>query len=93
MGNEWFGSITVNILDAQLASSRQLGTGAVGIDIGCKSALAITDGENHQLIEAPKFLRKLQSQIKKASKFKRRKRAANRKSKNQKLLEDGRKPS
>jgi putative transposase len=78
---KWFGSITVNILDAQLASSRQLGTGAVGIDIGCKSALAITDGENHQLIEAPKFLRKLQSQIKKASKFKRRKRAANRKSK------------
>ncbi len=78
---KWFGSITVNILDEQLASSRQLGRVAVGIDIGCKSALAITDGENHQLIEAPQFLRKAESQIKKACKSKRRKRAANRKSK------------
>jgi putative transposase len=59
----------------------QLGTGAVGIDIGCKSALAVTDGEIHELVEAPKFLRNAERQIKKASKSKRRRRSPNRKSK------------
>ncbi|MBD0363697.1 MAG: transposase, partial [Coleofasciculus sp. C3-bin4] len=64
-----------------LVIPRELGTGAIGIDIGCKSALAISDGETHQLVEAPKFLRKAEAQIKHASKSKRRKRAPNRKSK------------
>jgi putative transposase len=73
----WYASITVDVLDIQ----RKLGKGAVGIDIGCKSALAITDGENHKLVEAPKFLRSSEAQIKQASKSKRRKRAPNRKSK------------
>ncbi|MDB9535436.1 transposase [Dolichospermum planctonicum CS-1226] len=50
---------------------------AVGIDLGCKSALSITDGENHQL-DAPKFHRIAEQKIKKASKEKRRKRAPNR---------------
>jgi putative transposase len=71
--NRWYASITVDVANV----SRELGTGAIGIDIGCKVALAITDGENHQLIEAPKFLRKAASQIRKASKSKRRKRAPN----------------
>jgi len=75
--NKWYASITVDIKNIQ----RELGTGAIGIDIGCKSALAITDGENHQLIEAPKFLRSAEAQIKRASKCKRRRRAPNRKSK------------
>ncbi len=75
--NKWYASITVDITSIK----RELGTGAIGIDIGCKVALAITDGENHQLIEAPKFLRQASSQIKQASKSKRRKRAPNRKSK------------
>jgi putative transposase len=75
--NKWYASITVDVSNVQ----RKLGTGAIGIDIGCKSALAITDGENHQLVEAPKFLRKAEAQIKQASKSKRRKRAPNRKSK------------
>ncbi len=75
--NKWYASITVDIRDAQ----RELGTGAIGIDIGCKSALAITDGENHKLVEAPKFLRKAEAQIKTASKSKRRKQAPNYKKK------------
>jgi len=73
----WYASITVDIP----VIKRELGTGAIGIDIGCKSALAITDGENHQLIDAPKFLRRAEAQIKQASKSKRRKVAPNRKSK------------
>jgi putative transposase len=75
--NKWYASITVEISSIH----RELGTGAIGIDIGCKSALAITDGENHQLIEAPKFLRKAEARIKHASKSKRRKIAPSRKSK------------
>jgi putative transposase len=74
---KWYASITVNVPSVR----RFLGTGAIGIDIGCKAALAITDGENHELIEAPKFLRSSEVRIKQASKSKRRKRAANRKSK------------
>jgi putative transposase len=73
----WYASITVDVFSIE----RELGTGAIGIDIGCKSALAMTDGENHQLIDAPKFLRKVEAQIKQASKSKRTKRAPNRKSK------------
>lgn len=74
----WYASITINTSEV---IRRELGTGAIGIDIGCKSALAITDGENHQLIEAPKFLRKATAAIKRASKAKRRKQAPNRKTK------------
>ena len=73
----WYASITVDIP----VIKRELGTGAIGIDIGCKSALAITDGFHHQLIDAPKFLRRAEAQIKQASKSKRRKKAPNRKSK------------
>ena len=76
---KWFVSITLDIDDQLLKQSRPTGTGAVGIDIGCKVALAITDGENHQMIEAPKFLRNAEASIKKASKLKRRKRAPNHK--------------
>jgi putative transposase len=43
--------------------------------------LSITDGENHQQIDAPKFLRSGEHQIKKASKQKRRKQAPNKKKK------------
>jgi putative transposase len=57
--NKWYASITVDVPNIQ----RELGTDAIGIDIGCKSALAITDGENHQLIEAPKFLRSSEIKI------------------------------
>jgi putative transposase len=77
---KWYVSITVDVLD-QVLNPEILPTGAVGIDLGCKSALSITDGQNHQQIEAPKFLRNAQQLIKKSSKQKRRKRPPNRKKK------------
>jgi putative transposase len=77
---KWYASITVDVLD-QVLKQEVLPVGAIGIDLGCKSALSITDGENHQQIEAPKFLRNAERLIKKASKAKRRKQAPNRKKK------------
>nr|WP_150110984.1 RNA-guided endonuclease TnpB family protein [Anabaena cylindrica] len=74
---KWYASITVNVLE-QALKPKTLPIGAVGIDLGCKSALSITDGENHQQIDAPKFYRIAEQKIKKASKEKRRKRAPNR---------------
>jgi putative transposase len=74
---KWYASITVNVLD-QVLKPEILPIGAIGIDLGCNSALSITDGENHQQIDAPKFLRNAEHLIKKASKDKRRKRAPNR---------------
>ncbi|MCV3216920.1 transposase [Plectonema radiosum NIES-515] len=75
---KWYASITVNVLD-QVLKSEILPVGAIGIDLGCKAALSITDGENHQQVDAPKFLRNAEHLIKKASSYKRRKRAPNRK--------------
>jgi putative transposase len=77
---KWYASITVNLTELQ-AATRQTDFGSVGIDLGCKSALAITDGENHSFIEAPKFLRKAEAKIKHLSKGKRRKTAPNRQKK------------
>jgi putative transposase len=76
----WYASITVEVTDLQLAA-RSTDFGAVGIDFGCKSALAITDGENHSFIEAPQFLRKAEAKIKRLSKDKRRKVAPNKRKK------------
>jgi putative transposase len=78
---KWYASITVEVLDQQVLRPDILPTGAVGIDIGCKSALSITDGENHQHSCAPKFLRNTEYLIRKASKEKRRKQSPNRKKK------------
>ena len=74
---KWYASITVEVEEIK----RTTNTGAVGIDLGCKSALAITDGEDHSFVEAPKFLRKAEARIKRLSKSKRRKTAPNRKKK------------
>jgi putative transposase len=73
----WYASITVDVLE-QVLKSQVLPTGVIGIDLGCKSALSITDGTNHQQIDAPKFLRNAEHKIKKASKEKRRKQSPNR---------------
>ncbi len=80
--DKWYASISVELTELQVAS-RPTDFGSVGIDFGCKSALAITDGETHSFVEAPKFLRKAERQIKHLSKGKRRKVAPNRR-KNQK---------
>ncbi|MCC5607118.1 transposase [Nostoc sp. CHAB 5834] len=77
---KWYASITVSVLD-QVLKPEILPVGAIGIDLGCKAALSITDGENHQQIDAPKFLRNAEHLIKKASIDKRRKRGPNRKKK------------
>jgi putative transposase len=77
---KWYASITVELTDLQ-AAARQTDFGAVGIDFGCKSALAITDGETHSFVEAPKFLGKAEVQVKHLSKGKRRKVAPNRRKK------------
>ncbi len=77
---KWYASITVDVLD-QVLKPQVLPVGAIGIDLGCKSALSITDGVSHQQIDAPKFLRNAERKIKQASKEKRRKQAPNRKKK------------
>jgi putative transposase len=77
---KWYASITVELTELQVAT-RPTDFGLVGIDFGCKSALAITDGETHSFIEAPKFLRKAEVQIKQLSKRKRRKTEPNRRKK------------
>lgn len=74
---KWYASITVDVLD-QVLKPEILPIGAVGIDLGCKSALSITDGVNHQQIDAPKFLRNAEHKVKKVSKEKSGKRAPNR---------------
>jgi putative transposase len=56
-------------------AARQTDFGFVGIDFGCKSALAITDGETHSFVEAPKFLRKAEAKIKQLSRLKRKSKA------------------
>ena len=74
---KWYASITVEVLE-QVLKTEVLPRGAIGIDLGCKSALSITDGENHRQIDAPKFLRNAEGKIKRASQEKRRKCAPNR---------------
>lgn len=77
---KWYASITVELTELQVAA-RPTDLNSVGIDFGCKSALAITDGETHSFVEAPKFLRKAENRIKHLSKGKRRKVAPNRRKK------------
>ena len=75
--SKWYASITVELTELQVAA-RQTDFGSIGIDLGCKSALSITDGENHTFIEAPKFFRTAEARIKQLSQEKRRKRSPNR---------------
>lgn len=66
---QWFASITVNCEPV-----RETGTGAVGVDFGCLTAAALSDGTK---IENPKFLAKTQQKVCTYSKAKRRKRSPN----------------
>ena len=63
---KWYASITVKCLP-----ERGTGTGAIGLDFGCQTAIADSNGN---LIEPPKFLAKAQNEINQASKKLRRKR-------------------
>ncbi len=77
---KWYASITVELTELQVAA-RATDFGSVGIDFGCKAAIAITDGETYSFVEAPKFLASAEAQIKHLSKGKRRKVAPNRRKK------------
>ena len=57
--NKWFASITV-----KCEVQRQIGTGAVGIDIGTLTAVAFDNGDK---IDNPRFLSSAQADIRKAS--------------------------
>lgn len=63
---KWYASITV-----KCEPKRETGTGAIGLDFGCKVAIADSLGRK---IEPPKFLKNAQAQINKLSKQLRRKR-------------------
>lgn len=64
---KWYASITVNC-----TPTRDTGTGAVGVDIGCLTAVAMDNGTK---IDNPRFLANAQKQINKVSKQLRRKRS------------------
>jgi putative transposase len=66
----WYASITV-----RCNPQRSTGTGAIGIDLGCKEAITLSTGEQ---ISKPDFLKNGQRQVKAASKSLRRKRSPNR---------------
>ncbi len=74
---KWYASITINCEPI----SRELGTGSIGIDLGTKTAAAISDGENGYFIENPRWYQQMLPKIKKASRDKRRKRVPNRRKK------------
>ena len=63
---KWFASITVKCIP-----QRKTGSDAIGLDFGCKTAIASGNGNK---IEPPKFLKEAQSKINKISKQLRRKR-------------------
>lgn len=62
---QWFASITV-----QCNPERETGTGAVGLDFGCLTAVAMSDGT---VVENPRFLAATKVRITRASKALRRK--------------------
>ena len=63
---KWFASITVKCVP-----ERKTGRSAIGLDFGCKTAIADSNGSK---IEPPKFLKEASTQINKISKQLRRKR-------------------
>lgn len=67
----WYVSITVNC-----EPLRQTGNGAVGLDLGCLTAVAMSDGTK---VENPRYLAKTLRKVRCCSKQKRRKRAPKRK--------------
>ncbi len=72
--NKWYASITVNCVP-----ERETGSGAIGLDFGCKVAIATDHGE---FIEAPKFQAQAAQKVKQLSKqLKRKRRPEKRKTK------------
>ncbi len=67
----WYASLTV-----KCNPTRETGTGSIGLDFGCITAVALSDGTK---IAHPRFLTSAQSKVRKLGKKLRRKRRANRK--------------
>lgn len=61
--NNWYASITVNCYALRLA----VGDGAVGMDLGCETAITLWDCEQSQVVENPRFFGKTLAKIKKTS--------------------------
>ena len=61
--NNWYASITVKCEPVRTTSM-----GAVGIDLGCETAVTLWDGEAVKEVENPRYLGKTQKRIAKASK-------------------------
>ena len=72
-GGKWYASITVNC-----SPTRKTGKGAIGLDFGCKIAVADNNGGT---IQIPKGLKQIDRKIRQTSKAKRRKQRPNRKQK------------
>jgi putative transposase len=70
---KWYASITV-----LCEPKRDTGMGSIGLDLGCKVAIALSDGKK---IGKPDFLKEGSAKVKVASKKLRRKKAPNRKKK------------
>jgi putative transposase len=68
--NRWYASITV-----QCNPTRETGSGAIGLDLGCKDAITLSTGEK---VAKPDFIKQGLQKVKVASKKLRRKRAPNR---------------
>lgn len=66
---KWYASITV-----ECEPVRETGAGAIGLDFGCLTAVAMSDGV---MVENPRFMANTQAKVRKASKQKRRKQAPN----------------
>ncbi|MDR9899862.1 transposase [Aetokthonos hydrillicola Thurmond2011] len=78
--NQWFASITVDIptLESRFSSESKLEyQNVVAFDLGTQTAITLYDGSNFDEVENPRFTKKTEQKIKKASKELRRKRSPN----------------
>lgn len=78
---KWYASIVLEVDNVLLQNSRTSENGTIAIDLGCKDAIAWTNGEDNGLIPAPRFFRSSEQRNKQLGKAKLRKRAPNYKKK------------
>ncbi len=82
--NQWFASITVEILAPQVKEGSQSPLeyeSIAAIDLGTETALTLYNGKDFEEVINPRFIRKAEKRLKVAAKLLRRKRAPNRKKK------------
>lgn len=78
---KWYASIVLEVDETLLKNSRQTTDSVIAVDLGCRDAIAWSNGTEDGLVAAPRFLRNAERQIEKLSKRKRRKRSPNYKKK------------